>query len=85
VKYEIGNIGGPAISELFGNIAQGAFGMFITLGTYTKQVAESKSNLRLLDGDDVIFMVLRHYEKLDARYKGLIPLKRVYNPEEVES
>jgi len=29
-------------------------------------------------------MVLNHYESLDARYKGLIPLKRVYIPEPVD-
>ena len=32
---------------------------------------------------EVVFveMILRHYEQFDARYKGMIPLKRVYVPD----
>ncbi|MBM3773300.1 MAG: hypothetical protein FJW27_18820 [Acidimicrobiia bacterium] len=50
----------------------------------SKRFADGKANLRLIDGDDLVSMVLNHYESLDARYKGLIPLKRVYIPEPVD-
>ena len=29
-------------------------------------------------------LTLEHYEQLDSRYKGLVPLKRVYIPEAIE-
>lgn len=29
-------------------------------------------------------LLLQHYEQLDSRYKGLLPLKRVYVPEALE-
>jgi restriction system protein len=43
--------------------------------------AKSKGNLRLVDKYELVDLIYQHYEKFDARYKGLIPLKRVYVPE----
>jgi restriction system protein len=37
-----------------------------------------------LDRDEIVDLILAHYEELDSRYKGLIPLKRVYVPEPLE-
>jgi restriction system protein len=44
----------------------------------------NRSNLRLIDGDELVDLVLKHYEKFDSRYKALLPLKRVYAPEPIE-
>jgi len=60
-------------------------GLFITLGTFTNQAksfAKSKSNLRLVDGNELVGLVLQHYEQFDSRYKGILSLKRVYIPDE---
>jgi hypothetical protein len=46
--------------------------------------AQSKSNLRLIDGEELVALILQHYEQFDSRYKGLLPLKRVYVPEPLE-
>jgi restriction system protein len=57
------------------------------LGSFTPQAknfARSKSNLRLIDGDELVGLVLQHYEQFDSRYKGLLPLKKVYVPEILE-
>ncbi|KIQ21946.1 restriction endonuclease [Variovorax paradoxus] len=88
IKSTEGSIGGPAIRELAGNVAPTEFGLFVTLGYFTKQATEfarSKSNLRLIDGDALVELVLGHYEALDAKYKALIPMRRVYIPEPVLS
>ena len=37
--------------------------------------------MRLIDGDELVELIFQHYESFDSRYKGLIPLKRVYVPE----
>ena len=61
--------------------------MLVTLGTFTSQAtnfARGKSNLRLIDGDELVDRVLEHYQAFDSRYKGLLPLKRVYVPEVLE-
>ena len=84
VKSSVGSIGDPVISQLYGKVAQSEFGLFVTLGTFTSQAvqfARAKHNLRLIDGDALVQLILEHYEQLDSKYKGLIPLRRMYIPE----
>jgi restriction system protein len=87
VKSNDGNIGDPVVSALYGKVSSAEFGLLVTLGSFTKQAsnfAASKSNLRLIDGEQLVNLVLQHYEKFDSKYKGLIPLKRMYIPESLE-
>lgn len=87
VKSTEGSIGDPLVSALSGKVGPSEFGLLVTLGTFTTQArnfARSKSNLRLIDGDGLVAIVLQHYEQFDSRYKGLLPLKRVYVPEPLE-
>ena len=88
VKSSESNIGAPAVQALFGNVEQGSgeFGLFVTLGSFTNQAiqfARSKSNLRLIDGAELVKLILNHYEQFDSKYKGLLPLRKVYVPEPV--
>lgn len=58
--------------------------MIVTLGGFTAEArasARSKSNLRLIDGEDLVNLALAHYGQFDASYKGLLPLKRACVPE----
>jgi restriction system protein len=87
VKSTEGSIGEPEVSQLVGKVDRSEFGMVATLGTFTAQAvnfARNKSNLRLIDGDDLVDLVLNHYEQFDSRYKALLPLKRVYVPEPIK-
>ncbi len=87
VKSREGNAGDPEVSALYGKIGNGEFGLFVTLGSFTRPAlsfATSKSNLRLIDGDQLVDLILQYYDQLDSRYKGLIPLKQVYVPETLE-
>lgn len=87
VKTDEGSIGDPVVSALYGKVGVSEFGLLITLGTYTRQAetfAREKSNLRLINGDELVELILQHYEQFDARYKALIPLKQVYIPESLE-
>ena len=84
VKSSQGAIGNPDVTALYGNVDPNEFGLLITLGSFSnpaKNFARNKTNLRLVDGPALVGMVLNHYEQFDAKYKGLIPLKRVYIPE----
>ena len=88
VKSNEGSIGDPVVSALYGKVDRGEFGLIVTLGTFTNQAknfARNKSNLRLVDGEELVKLILNHYEEFDSSYKGLMPLKRVYVPEPVES
>jgi restriction system protein len=86
VKSTEGNIGDPIVSALFGKVASSEFGLPVTLGGFTTQAvnfARSKSNLRLIGGQELVDLILSHYEQFDSRYKSLIPLRRVYVPQPV--
>ncbi|MCQ3950556.1 MAG: restriction endonuclease [Planctomycetes bacterium] len=87
VKSTTGSIGDPVVSALYGKVGAGEYGLLVTLGTFTTQAAtfaKSKSNLRLIDGDELVSLVFQYYEQFDSRYKGLLPLRRVYVPEMIE-
>jgi len=87
VKSGNGSIGDPVVSSLYGKVANNEFGLLVSLGTFTAQArnfARSKSNLRLIDGIELVNLILNHYEQFDSRYKGLLPLKRVYVPEPLD-
>jgi len=87
VKSSEGSIGDPVVSALYGKVANSEFGLLVALGTFTppaKAFARSKSNLRLIDGEELVDLILQHYERFDSRYKGLLPLKRVYIPQPLE-
>jgi restriction system protein len=84
VKSTEGAVGDPMVSGFYGKVTHGEYGLLITLGSFTAQARNferSKSNLRLIDGEELVQLVLQHYESFDSRYKGLLPLKRVYIPE----
>jgi restriction system protein len=87
VKSSEGTVGDPVVSALYGKVGSNEFGLLVTLGTFSnpaKNFAQGKSNLRLIDGAELVDLVFQHYERFDSRYKGLVPLKRVYVPEPLE-
>ena len=87
VKSEDGNITPDKVQALYGNVGTGEYGLFITLGNYSrnaKSFAKSKANLRLIDGNELIDLILSHYEQLDSKYKAMLPLKNVYIPTQIE-
>lgn len=82
-KSTEGRVGDPETSSLYGKVGSSEHGLLVTLGTFTAQARNferNKSNLRLVDGEQLVELVLAHYEKFDASYKSLLPLKRVYVP-----
>lgn len=87
VKSGSGNVGQPEVSSLLGALSPGEHGLVITLSSFTPQArtfARNKGNLRLIDGDDLVDLTLKHYGQLDSRYKGMLPLKQVYVPEPID-
>jgi restriction system protein len=87
VKSSDDSVGSPAVQQLQGTLGAAECGLFVTLGTFTaaaKNWAKSKPNIKLIDGDKLIELVLEHYDGMDPRYKSMIPLKRVYLPRPIE-
>jgi restriction system protein len=86
VKSTEGTIGNHDTSALYGHVSDKEFGLLVCLGSFTKQAkdfAKSKSNLRLIDGEELVDLILARYEQFDSHYKSLLPLKRIYVPEPV--
>lgn len=86
VKSGDGSVSDQTVSAFYGKVGKDV-GLFITLGTFTspaKVSSRSISNLRLIDGEELVSLILQYYEKFDSKYKGLLPLKKVYVPESLE-
>jgi restriction system protein len=87
VKSGDGTITDKDVSALFGKLSQGEYGLFFTLGNYSphcRNFEQSKSNLRLIDGEELVDLIFQHYEKFDSRYKSVLPLRRIYVPELID-
>ena len=83
VKSSDSSISDKDVSALLGKLGSKEYGLFIALGGFTQPAlsfATGKSDLRLIDGEERVALIYEHYEQFDSRYKGLIPLKRVYVP-----
>jgi restriction system protein len=89
VKSGEGTVSDKDVSALYGKLSSaGEFGLFITLGTFSpasRTTEQGKSNLRLIDGDELVQLIFQHYEDFDSRHKGLLPLRRVYVPEAIDT
>lgn len=84
VKSTEGKVGDPETSSLYGKVGPNEHGLLVTLGTFTPQARafeRAKSNLRLIDGVQLVDLILTHYDKFDAAYKSLLPLRRVHVPD----
>ena len=87
VKSSEGSIGEPTASALYGKVDNSEYGLLVTLGYFTKQAinfANNKANLRLIDGNELVDIILIHYEKFSSKYKGILPLKSIYVPQKVD-
>lgn len=76
------------VSALYGKLSTGEYGLFITLSGYSpasRAFEQSKANLRLIDGDEFVGLILAHYEAFDAKHKGILPLRRVYVPQAMDA
>lgn len=87
VKSSDGKIGDRDVSALYGKVGEGEYGLLVTLGEFTPPAitfANSKSNLRLIDGSELVDLIFEYYEKFDSKYKSILPLKKVYVPQPLE-
>ncbi len=83
VKSTEGSVGEPIVKQLKGNLSGEEKGLLVTLGTFSTQAvsfSRTVPNLRLIDGVQLVDLVLEHYEQFDGRYRAAIPLRRVYVP-----
>jgi restriction system protein len=74
----------PEVDQLLGTLGEGEFGLFVVLGSFSRQSIELERNrpkLRLIDGEQFVDLVLENYSRLSPRYRTMIPLKQIYVPD----
>lgn len=73
--------GEPEVNQLLGALGEGEYALFVNLGSYSRParlLERNKAKLRLIDGDELVDLVLEHYAKLSPKYRTLLPLKQIY-------
>ena len=83
-KRKTDQIGRPEVDQLLGTLGEGEYGLFITLGSFSRQSIDLERNrpkLRLIDGEQFVEVLLEQYLRLAPRYRSLIPLKQIYVPD----
>ena len=83
VKQSLNKTGRPQVQQLAGNLIDlgKESGLFVALGGFTKEALSFENpNVRLLDGDAFIDLLLEYYEQLDEETQKRLPLRRVYLP-----
>jgi restriction system protein len=83
VKRTTSSIGGPTVQALIGTLAPGGseLALFVTLGNYSNEathIARTRQDVRLLTGAQFIDLVFEYYDKLDAEWQRLLPLRLVH-------
>ncbi len=76
--------GSPEVNQLLGTLGEGEFGLFVSLGSFSRAANELERNrpkLRLIDGEAFVAMILENYGKLSPRYRAIVPLKQIYVPD----
>lgn len=72
------------VNQLLGTLGEGEFGLFVSLGPFSraaKGLERNRSKLRLIDGEAFVDMILENYGKLSPRYRAIVPLKQIYVPD----
>lgn len=83
-KRTTNTISETQIRELLGTLVEGEYGLFVTLGAYDRKARQSERNLsklRLIDGEQLFDLIVKHYSQLSPRYRTMIPLRQIYVPD----
>jgi len=84
VKAHEGNIAADLVKSFYAMIHERDVGIYIATGGYTaaaREFARSKANLKLIDGAEFVGLIEKYYDGLDAKFRKLIPLKRLLVPD----
>ena len=86
-KRKTDTVGRPEVQQLMGAVEQQEFGLFVTLGSYSREALDAernRPNLRLLDGNMLTDLIFEHYDQFAPQWKSVIPLERKFVPGSVD-
>lgn len=76
-KHKTSTIGAPEVQQLIGTQGTGELVVFMTLGAYSRDalaLERQRPGLRLITGEDIVSLILKHYVALPERWRALMPL-----------
>lgn len=76
-KHQTSTIGAPEVQQLVGTQAATELGLFVTLGSYSRDaraIERARQGLRLISGEDLVELVLQTYADLPPRWRARLPL-----------
>ncbi|MDC5696452.1 restriction endonuclease [Intrasporangium calvum] len=79
-KHTTGTQSRPDVQRLIGTLSSSELGLFVTLGTYSRDALElerERQNLRLFSGADITTLTLDNYSSLPGRWRARLPLRQV--------
>lgn len=80
-KHTSATQGGPQVQQLIGTLAPGELGIFVTLGTFSKDafaIEKGRRDLRLLGGAGITRLTLQNYADLPRQWRDLMPMRQVW-------
>lgn len=80
-KHSLSKAAYSDVQQLIGALSHGELGLFVTLGGYSKDAVALERNrhdLRLVNGEDLVDMVLQVYPSLPQLWKAKLPLTQIY-------
>ncbi len=83
-KRQTGSAGGPDVQKLLGTLSAGGreVGLFVTLGSFSngaKNIAKARQELRLIGNQELVDLVFRYYDDLEAKWQRLLPMRSVWS------
>ncbi|MGY4102481.1 restriction endonuclease [Nocardia sp. R16R-3T] len=79
-KHMTSTIGAPDVQQLIGTQAPNELSLFVTLGAYSREaqaIERVRQGLRLINGEELVDLVLRNYPNLAQKWRLRIPLRPV--------
>ena len=79
-KHTTRTMGRPDVQQLIGTLAPTEAGLFVTLGSYSREASDlerERQSLRLFSAAEVTALTIQHYDDLPPRWRSLMPLRRV--------
>ncbi|MCC7388493.1 MAG: restriction endonuclease [Phycisphaerales bacterium] len=84
VKHRSGQIGAPDIRSFIGGLQAADRGLYVSSGGFTREARyeadRSTTPVTLIDVDELVSLLLEHYEAADSRLTALVPLVSIYWP-----
>lgn len=84
VKHRTEQMGSNEIRSFIGGLRSGDKGLYVSTGGFSKEARyeaeRAKEPVMLMALNDLVYSIIEHYDEMDSKGKGLLPLTKIYWP-----